>query len=177
MRQNHMPGGKGELFPYGRYFLPFCCQVDCLSFAVLCVVKDEKDEWEEMTRGEISQHGRVCCTSVCLQQGARGHVWVWARRHYSPGLSAGHLGRSGVSQISVNATFRTLATHCPFPNSMLSSTDTCLRSTFYYPALRSTVELEAMVGLNGTFAWHARELSLIPSTAKIKKTRPDGSQL
>lgn len=111
MRQNHMPGGKGELFPYGRYFLPFCCQVDCLSFAVLCVVKDEKDEWEEMTRGEISQHGRVCCTSVCLQQGAR--------RHYSPGLSAGHLGRSGVSQISVNATFRTLATHCPFPNSML----------------------------------------------------------
>lgn len=105
-------------FLMGVTFCLFAARWTALALQ-FCVVKDEKDEWEEMTRGEISQHGRVCCTSVCLQQGAHGHVWVWARRHYSPGLSAGHLGRSGVSQISVNATFRTLATHCPFPNSML----------------------------------------------------------
>jgi hypothetical protein len=144
MRQNHRQVGQGDLFLCCHYLLPLYCRVGCSSFAKLCVLRNERDKWE-MTRNEISEQGRVCCTSVCLQQGARRHVWVCSRGYYSPGSCAGMSGcvHTGVtvpvcvqatlvhvlgSHTSVNAISMTLASHCPFPNYMHSK---CVWGTLF----------------------------------------------
>lgn len=44
-------------------------------------IGNEKNEWEEITRRDISEKGKVHCTSDCLQQSVCMSLWLCMYLH------------------------------------------------------------------------------------------------